>query len=418
MSLLRNAGIVGVFLLVWQVQAVGQDAWIATWASSPQPVDAGPKEPLLGIENQTVRERVRVSVGGERIRIRFSNEYGSAPLVIGSAAVGVPVDLASVKAGSVQAVTFGGSKETTIAAGAAVLSDAVAFRVPVGGEISVSIYFPKRVVTPTLHAMALKRAVVSKAGDFTGGEKIEGGAVSRSSISVTAVLVPAFASQRLVVAFGDSVMDGDGSTVDADDNWPNDLRRRLAKMGEGSKVAVVNEGIGGNRLLSDGVGVSEGFGTSGLSRFDRDALGLPGVTHVVVLEGINDLAFPGATLGEEYLADPKQVRTAEELIDGYRQLIARAHARGVKVIGVTMSPFEGVDLPGYYSEAKDAIRQEVNRWIRTSGAYDGVIDFEAVLHDPGHRKRILAKFAYEDHLHPNAEGYRALAEAVDLSLFK
>jgi len=142
------------------------------------------------------------------------------------------------------------------------------------------------------------------------------------------------------------------------------------------------------------------------------------VTHVVVLEGINDLAFPGAKLGEEYLADPKQVRTAEELTDGYRQLIARAHARGVKVIGVTMSPFEGVDLPGYYSEAKDAIRQEVNRWIRTSGAYDGVIDFEVVMRDPGHRNRILAKFAYEDHLHPNADGYRALAEAVDLSLFK
>lgn len=418
MNLLRNAGIVCAFVLVWQVNAVGQDAWIATWAASPQPVDAGPKEPLLGIENQTVRERVRVSVGGERIRIRFSNEYGSAPLVIGSAAVGVPRDVASVKAGSIQAVTFGGSKATTIAARAAVLSDAVDFRVPVGGEISISIYFPKRVATPTLHSMALKRAVVSQAGDFTGAEKIAGGAVSRSSISVTAVLVPASVSQRLVVAFGDSVMDGDGSTVDADDNWPNDLSRRLAKMGEGSKVAVVNAGIGGNRLLSDGVGVSEGFGASGLSRFDRDALGLPGVTHVVVMEGINDLAFPGAKLGEEYLADPKRARTAEELIAGYRQLIARAHARGVKVIGVTMGPFEGVDFPGYYSEAKDATRQEVNRWIRSGGAFDGVIDFEAVLRDPAHPGRILPRFAYEDHLHPNDDGYRALAEAVDLNLFR
>ena len=189
--------------------------------------------------------------------------------------------------------------------------------------------------------------------------------MSRSSISVTAVLVPAQASQRLVVAFGDSVIDGDGSTVDADDNWPSDLSRRLEKTSEGSKVAVVNEGIGGNRLLSDGSGISAGFGASGLNRFDRDALGMPGVTHIVLLEGLNDIGFPGAKLGDEYLAAPTDVRTPLELIDGYRQLISRAHARGVKLIGVTIGPFEGVDFPGYYSEAKEVIRQAVNKWIRT-----------------------------------------------------
>jgi lysophospholipase L1-like esterase len=206
--------------------------------------------------------------------------------------------------------------------------------------------------------------------------------------------------------------------MDADHNWPSDLNRRLAKTPEGSNVAVVNAGIGGNRLLSDGSGISAGFGISGLARFDRDAVALPGVTHIVLLEGLNDIGFPGAKLGGQYLADPTDARTADELIDVYRQLISRAHAHGVKLIGATISPFEGVDLPGYHSEAKEAIRQAVNKWIRASGSFDGVIDFDAVLRDPGHPSRLLPMFASKDHLHPNDDGYRAMADAIDLALFK
>ena len=233
------------------------------------------------------------------------------------------------------------------------------------------------------------------------------------------MLVPAQPSQRLVVAFGDSIVDGDGSTVDADHNWPSDLIRRLSKTPEGSKVAVVNEGIAGNRLLSDCFIVNIGcFGVSALARFDRDALGLPGVTHIVLLEGINDIGFPGAKLGGTDLADPADVRTPEELIDAYRQLISRAHAHGVTLIGATITPCEGVDIPGYYSESKEAIRQAVNKWIRTSSAFDAVIDFDAVLRDPDHPSRLLPRFASEDHLHPNDAGYQAMAEAIDLALFK
>jgi lysophospholipase L1-like esterase len=233
---------------------------------------------------------------------------------------------------------------------------------------------------------------------------------------VSAVLVPAQPSQRLIVAFGDSLTDGDGSTVDADHNWPSDLIRRLGKTPEGSKVAVVNAGIAGNRLLNDGFLAS--FGVSALARFDRDSLALPGVTHIVLLEGINDIGFPGAKLGESYLADPVDARTPEDLIEAYRQLISRAHAHGVKLIGATMTPFEGVDFPGYYSESKEAVRQAVNRWIRTSGAFDGVIDFDAVLRDPDHPSRLLPRFASQDRLHPNDLGYQAMADAVDLALFK
>jgi lysophospholipase L1-like esterase len=413
--------LVCLLLFLPQLAEAQRNAWIATWAASPEWADPNPKNPLLNIEDQTVRERVRVSVGGAEIRIRLSNEYGSTPLVVGSAAVAAPYDPASVKLSSLQTLTFGGHTSVTIPGGAAVLSDRVAFLVTPGAEISISLYFPKRVATPTLHELALKSAVISKHGDHTHAEKIEAGTVSRSSILISAVLVPAQPSQRLVVAFGDSVTDGDQSTVDADHNWTGDLIRRLGATPEGSKLAIVNAGIAGNRLLSDGPGIGTGFGAgfgiSGLARFDRDALGQVGVTHVVLLEGLNDIGFPGAKLGERYLADPEDVRTAENLIDGYRQLISRAHAHGVKLIGGTINPFEGVDLPGYYSESKEAIRQAVNKWIRTSGSFDGVIDFDAVLGDPDHPSRLLPRFASRDHLHPNDVGYQAMADAINLSLF-
>ena len=419
MRKLRDIAVVCFLLFFPATVWAQQKTWIATWAASPQPTAPNPKQPLLNIEDQTVRERVRISLGGDQIRLRLSNEYGSAPLVVGAATVAAPIDPASVKPGSIHKVTFGGSDSVTIPAGAAVVSDPLAFPLTHGAEISVSLYFPKRVPTPTLHELALKRAVVSGRGDHTRTEKIEGGAPSSSSILVTAVLVPAQPGQRVVVAFGDSITDGDESTVDADRNWPSELVRRLGKTSHVANVAVVNEGIVGNRVLSDCFIAAVGcFGASALARFDRDALGLPGVTHVVLLEGINDIGFPGAQLGGGYLADPGDVRSAQELIDAYRQLISRAHDRGVKVIGATLTPFEGVDLPGYYSESKEAVRRAVNKWIRNSGSFDGVIDFDAVLRDPEHPSRLLPRFASEDHLHPNDAGYQAMADAIDLDLFK
>jgi lysophospholipase L1-like esterase len=375
MDALRISAALVCFLLIPQLAGAQRNAplnfWIATWAASPQPTSPNPKRPLLNIADQTVRERVRVSIGGAQICIRFSNEYGSSPLLVGSATIASPTDPATVQPGSIHAVTFAGHNSVTIPAGAPVLSDPVAFPVASGAEITISLYFPKRVATPTLHSLALKRAVISPPGDHTHAEKIEAAATSESSILVTAVLVPAQPPQRLIVAFGDSVTDGDGSTADADRNWPSNLVRRLGKMPEGSKVAVVNQGIAGNRLLSDGFAVGAGFavdfGVSALVRFDRDVLALPGVTHVVLLEGLNDIGFPGAELDGTYLADPSDVRTPQDLIDAYRQLISRAHVHGVKMIGATINPFGGVDLPGYYSESKEALRQAVNHWIRTSG---------------------------------------------------
>ena len=414
MNTLRICVLISLFLFALGPVRGSTNAWIASWAASPQSGSPNPREALLNIDNQTVRERVRISMGGSQIQLRFSNEFGSSPLVIGSATVAVPTDASSVEQESIRSVTFEGHKSVTIPAGAPVLSDPITFPVIFGAEISVSIYFPKRLTTPTLHAFAFKHAVISQHGDFTHAEKIDAATTSTASISVTAVFVPAQASERLVVAFGDSITDGDGSTVDADKNWPSDLIRRAANTSKTSALAVVNEGIVGNRLLRDG----DIFGISALARFDRDALVPAGVTHIVLLEGLNDICFPGAKMDGQYLADPAETRSAQDITDAYRQLISRAHARGIKVIGATITPCEGVEIPGYYSEAKEETRQTVNKWIRTSGAFDGIIDFDAVVRDPKHPSQLLPKFTSKDHLHPNDEGYKAMAASIDLNLFK
>lgn len=393
-------------------EASPRQTWIATWAASPQAADADSDDPLVKIDGQTVRERVRISIGGAQIRVQLSNEYGSTPLVIESATVALPSDATSVKPGSIKSLTFGGRSSVTIPIGAPLLSDPIALRVAPGAEISISLYFPQRVTTPTLHALALKRAVVTPRGDFTHADHVETQGVSESSILISAVLIPARPGQRLLVAFGDSIIDGDASTVDADGTWPSDLARRLAKRAAGPAVAVVNEGIAGNRLLANG------FGISALARFDRDALTLPGVTHVVLLEGVNDLGFLGAKLNGRDLADPSEARTVNDLIGAYIQLIARAHARGIRIIGATLTPFEGAAIPGYYSETKEATRQAINAWIRTSGTFDGVIDFDAVLRDPKHPSRMQTRYVSHDHLHPTDVGYQAMADAIDLSLFR
>jgi lysophospholipase L1-like esterase len=218
-----------------------------------------------------------------------------------------------------------------------------------------------------------------------------------------------------VAAFGDSLVDGDGSTHGADRNWPTDLARRLAAR-PGSAVAVVDAGIAGNRFLADGPFPS--LGISGEARFERDVLSLPGLTHVILEEGINDIGFPGASLHGVSLAAASPASTADDLIAGYSRLIDKAHARGIKVIGVTLTPFEGVDVSGYYTDRKNATREAVNQWIRSSGAFDAVLDFDAIARDPTHPTRLRPELASADHLHPNDKGYQMIADSIDLSLFQ
>jgi lysophospholipase L1-like esterase len=407
---------IGLFAFSTHVLSAQTGTWIASWAASPEKADPNPKDPMLKLQDQTVRERVQLSVGGSKIRLRLSNEFGTTPLQVNAVTVAIPVDSTSVRHDSIRSVMFGGHLQVRVPAGRTALSDPVAFSVPDGAQISLSLYLPKSVATSTWHRSALKHAVVSVPGDHTHEDNIAGGADSTKLIFASAVLVPAKPTQRVLVVMGDSIVDGIGSTVDADRSWPSDLARRLSKLPEASRLAVVNEGIAGNRLL--GEGPLSSLGQSVLARFDRDALSVPGVTHVILLEGINDIGFPGAKLGDLLLADAKDVRSAEDLIGAYRQLIAGAHARGVKLIGCTLTPYEGVDIPDYYSEEKEAVRQAVNQWIRTASAFDGVIDLDALLRDPKHPTRLLPRFASEDNLHPNDDGYQAMADATDLALFK
>lgn len=405
--------------LIWScgVGASERGAWIASWTAGLHAGDADPKEPLLNIDRQTVRQRVRLSLGGERIRLSLSNEFGSTPLTIGAVSVALASDAAGINPETLRVLKFSGRESVTIPAGAPAVSDPVDLVVPPGAEIAVSLYFPGRATTPTLHGLALKRTIVSARGDFTTAGSIEAQAISESFVALGAVLVPRRAGQRLVVAFGDSITDGDGSTLDADGAWPSALSRRLNARRGGAQIAVVNQGIAGNRLLRDGFGI-KALGVSALARFDRDVLAVPGVTHVVLSEGLNDLGFAGATLGGRPLAGPDETFQAQDLIDAYRQLIERAHAHGVKIIAATLTPFEGIaGVPGYYSPAKEQARQRVNAWIRGSEAVDGVIDFDAVLRDPANPRRLQARYASSDGLHPNDAGYRAMADAIDVALF-
>ncbi|HEY3927505.1 MAG TPA: SGNH/GDSL hydrolase family protein [Candidatus Koribacter sp.] len=417
---MKAVGLLALCGLLFSPQLVmaQHDAWVATWAASPEPGQDDATEPLLNIENQTVRERVRVSVGGPQIRLQLSNECGSAALQLGAVTVAMPNSVAAIQPASVHAVTFENRSAVTIPAGAPILSDPINFPVKAGTEISISLYFPKRVSSVTWHLFALKHAVVSTAGDHTRDKNMQGNADSDSSIALSAVLVPAQTSQRLIATFGDSLIDGNGSSDDADRNLSGDLARRLQSTSEGSQLAVVNEGVGGNRLLSNAR--LPFMGDSALARFDRDVLSLPGLTHIVLFEGLNDIGFPGGKLGKEFLADPADARTAEDVINAYRQLIARAHARGIKVIGCTLIPFEGANslIPGYYTEEKGAVREQVNQWIRSSGVFDGVIDIDKVLRDPDHPGRVAERFAGKDHLHPNDAGYQAITDSIDLSLFR
>jgi len=392
--------------------AAPPQSWLTTWATSPQ---QSLSDGDLALNGQTIRQRMRVTVGGHQLRVQLSNAFGKTPLVIGNATVGIPLDPASVASGSIKALTFSGKKSVTIPPGAPMLSDPVDIDLPADGEISVSLYLPQKLQSPlTMHSLALKTGIISPAGDFTASEHMPQAAKTESSLFITALLVPRTSTRQFtVVAFGDSITDGNDSPLDGERSWPADFARRLKAAGRADSVAIVNQGIGGNQLRRDFAGVSA------LARFDRDALSLPGVRYVVLLEGINDLGFPGARMGEMQLAPADSMPGADDLIQAYRQLIARAHVRGISIIGATVTPFEGTDLPGYYADFKEPVREAVNHWIRTSHAFDAVIDFDALLRDPVEPHRAQARLISPmDHLHPSVAGYQAMADAVDLALFR
>ena len=412
---LARAAIAALLMLNAHSAICQHREWIATWTASPEAADPDPDDALLNLKDETVRERARISVGGPQIRIVLSNEYGSAPLVVGRVSAGVARSKEEVVTGSLRGVTFDGKDRISIAAGATATSDPVDLRVESDTELAISLYIPQQVTGVTWHSLAMKQAVISKHGDHTRDTIMDTNKTSDSSVFLKQVLVPSHPRLKVIVAFGDSIVDGDKSTPEEDNGWPHDLFKRLLASGD-VRFSVVNEGIAGNRLLKDGPLAS--LGASGLSRFQRDALDVPGVTDILLLEGTNDIGFPEAKLHDFLLASARDAPTTEDMIRAYRQIIVESHARGIRVIGCTIMPTEGAAIANYHTNTKEHIRQAVNDWIRTGGAFDAVIDFDTVMRDQEQPSRLNPHFASDDHLHPNAMGYQKMADATDLSLLR
>jgi lysophospholipase L1-like esterase len=397
--------------LALSLTAANADNWIGTWTASAQPAWTSDFPVPLGLPSnlyhKTIRQVARASIGGGKVRVVLSNEYGKVPLKIGSAHVGLTSEGPGIKPGSDHALTFGGQASVTIPPGAPVISDPVDLAVAPLSQISVSLYFPESAPTDSMHWDGHQTAFVA-AGDKTGEADLKPDSKQTQRVFLSEILVDAPAGARAIVLFGDSITDGDGSTVDGNDRWPDHLAKRLIDAG-GAPVAVLNQGISGDKVLSDRMG------TNALARFERDVLAQPGADTVVLMMGINDIGWPGCGLAPH---DPEP--TADDIIAGYRQLIARAHADGLRIVGATLTPFgdafKGGPFDGYYTSEKEKVRVAVNEFIRSSGEFDGVIDFDKVVVDPAKPGYIQAAFDKGDHLHPNAAGYAAMAAAIDLKL--
>ena len=402
------------------------ERWVGTWATAvvarppappAAPAPAAPAatpagqgsqaapapRPPLNINNQTVRQIVHTSIGGDRVRVVLSNTFGTTPLVVGRAQVALREKGAAVAAKSARPLTFNGNPGMTIPAGAIALSDPIGLAVAPMADLAIDLYLPgdSNGTTVTMHTGAFQTNYVSSTGDHVGAAEFPVMTDTQSWFYLTRVEVTTAAPAGTIVVLGDSISDGTRSTPDTNNRWPDHLAKRLMAQTTG-RMGIANLGIAGNRVLSDGAGVSA------LARFDRDVVAQPNATHVVFMEGINDV---GLVRGGPR---PK----VDDLIAGHRQVIERAHARGLKIYAATLTPFEGVTIPNYWSEEGEATRQALNEWIRTSKAYDGVIDFDKLIRDSGNPRRIAPQFSSVDNLHPNDAGYQAMGNAVDLALFR
>jgi lysophospholipase L1-like esterase len=400
-------------LLAAATVATGQTYWVGTWGTStaPQLADASEmRAAKLQFENQTLREIVRTSIGGDTVRVRLSNAYGKATAEIGAAHIALGAQGSGIVPGSDRTLTFGGRPGVAIPPDALVLSDPIKLNAPARGDLAISIFLPKTTVGAGIHYSAQQTSYVGR-GDLTSAASIPDAATITSWVFLTGVDVLAPASAAAVVTFGDSITDGARSTIDANLRWPNILAERLLAQRGARKIGVLDAGIGGNRILHDPAG-NVRFGVNALARFDRDVLAQPGVKYVIVLEGINDLGHAGTSAPES------ETVSAEDIIAGLKQMIERAHEKGIKIFGATLTPFEGALNSKYFTPEKEVKRKAVNEWIRTGRSFDGFIDFDKAVRDPKNPDRVLPAYDSGDHLHPGDTGYKAMGEAVDLSLFK
>ena len=394
----------------------GPQRWVTTWttanAASDQPAE---------FSNQTIREVVHTTIGGGALRIRLSNTFGTRSIrldavFVGLQKTGLQKEGAALVPRSNHELTFGGSRSIAIPEGAEVLSDPVSFAVGSGQNLAISLFTAGETGPATVHGSAFQTNYVSGAGNFAAEEDMNAFATAAGSktigswyfLSAVEVLVPA-SVKGAVVALGDSITDGASSRLDKNERWTDVLGRRL--LDNHIQIAVLNAGIGGNRVLT----TSPCWGQNALARLGRDVLAQAGIEAVILFEGTNDIGQPDAPAADTNPCRSRTQVTADEIIAGYKQIIARTHARGLKIFGATILPYRGL---GAWTAAGEAKRVAVNQWIRTSGAFDGIIDFDADLRDPTTPARLAPQYDSGDHLHPGPAGHEAMGNAVDLALFR
>jgi len=395
--------------------------WIGTWATAAQPFV--PKS-LQTYRNQSLRLVVHTSAGGSKVRIKISNTYGDAPLLIGGAHIARRTAAAEIDPRSDRILKFHGEASTTVLPRSMVVSDPVALDFPPLSDLAISLFLPQPTEARTSHSLAMQTSYVSpETGDATPAVKFPVAKTIHSWPFLSGVDVEASPSAAAIVAFGSSLTDGDGTTVDTNKRWPDVLAERLQKAAAGkAEIGVLNEGIIGNRLLYDSPKTATNpfgaaLGEAGLTRFERDVLAQAGVRYVIVGLGINDILFPAFAF-----TPPTEKVSAEAIISGYRELIARGRRKGIRVIGTTNPPFENSAFPGlvtaFYTSDREATREKVNDWIRSSAEFDDVVDLDAVVRDPSHPTQLLPAYDSGDHLHPNNAGCIAEANAIPVALFE
>jgi lysophospholipase L1-like esterase len=373
----------------------GTDNWVGTWATGPQLTETANNPPAPGLSGNTLRQAVFTSIGGSRLRLRLSNAYGNGPVTMNSVHVAISTGAGTIQPGTDVVLAFSGSPSVTIKAGDTVLSDPFSFSLAPLTSLAITIAFGATPTGITGHPGSRTNSYI-QSGDVSGMAQLCPDATTAHWYYITGIDVAADPTAGAIVALGDSLTDGRGSTTDANDRWPDELSRRLQAGTAMPPVAVLNEGIGGNAVLSGGLG------PPAVNRFASDVLGQSSARWLIIFEGVNDIGGGG------------DATVAQDLIAAFGSFVDMAHAKGMRVYGIPITPFGG---SMYDSAANQTARTTVNTWIRTGNKFDAVIDLDPVVGDPANPTALLASYDSGDHLHLNPAGYKAMSAAIDLSLF-